>query len=100
MSKEKKEKISLTEYDPVETPEEVIEKDKDVDRKEAFRETYKRIMKIIPEYFTEQRKRRRNNNSGGSAFSQSIVVTRDKVTLETKETEKHEEKQEERERDD
>ena len=75
MAKEKKEKISLTSYDPVETPEEVIEKDKDFQRKEAFRESYKRIMKIIPDYFMEQRKKRKNATSGGTAFSQSIVVT-------------------------
>ena len=100
MSNKNKEKISLTSYDPVESPEEIIEKDKDTDRKEAFRETYKRIMKIIPDYFLEQRKKRKNATSGGTAFSQSIVVTPEKVTLQTKEVEKKEQIQEERERED
>ena len=93
----KKEKFNLTGYDPVETPDEVIASDKNTERKEAFFETYKRIMKIIPEYFIEQRKKRRNGSSGGSAFSQSIVVTPDKATIETTGIEKHEEIQEERE---
>ena len=88
MSEEKseersKEKMSLTSYDPVETPEEVINSDKDTKRREAFKEAYKRITTIIPEYFMSQRKKRRNATSGGgTSFSQNIVVTPDKVSVE------------------
>ena len=83
MSDKKKNKITITSYDPVENPEDIIAADKDNDRKEAFKETYKRIMNIIPEYFMTLRKKRKNGGSGG--FSQNIVVTPEKVTLETKE---------------
>ena len=52
MAKEKqKNKVTLLGYDPVETPEEIIEKDKDQDRNKAFRESYKRVMQIIPYFF-------------------------------------------------
>lgn len=99
-SKKKSNKVHLLSYDPVETPEEIIAADKDIKRKEAFQETYKRIAKIIPEYFTT--KKRKNTTSGGgtarSPFSQNIVVTPEKVTLETKEV-VQEEKQEEKERE-
>ena len=81
-----KEKLSLTSYDPVETPEEVINSDKDTKRREAFREAYKRITTIIPEYFMTQRKRRKNaTGAGGTAFSQNIIVTPEKVSIERKE---------------
>ncbi len=101
MAKEKrgKEKVSLVGYDPVESPEEIIDADKDTNRKEAFKETYKRIATIIPEYFMSMRKKRKNSGAGGNAFSQNIVVTPDKVTLQTKEVSKTEEKVEERERE-
>lgn len=102
MAKEKKEKISLTSYNPVETPEEIIASDKDTNRREAFQKAYKVIANIIPGYFLEQRKKKNatSGGSGGTAFTQSIVVTPEKVTLETKENTKTEEKQEERERED
>ena len=83
--KEKENKVSFLGFDPVETPEEVINADKDVERREAFKETYKRIAKIIPEYFMSQRKKRKNTTSGGKAFSQNIIVTPDKATIQTKE---------------
>ncbi len=100
MAKEKtsKEKVSLVGYDPVESPEEIINSDKDTKRKEAFKETYKRIATIIPEYFMTMRKRRKGSGAGGTSFSQNIVVTPDKVTLQTKEVEKTVEKEEEKER--
>ena len=94
MTEKKKEKIRLTSYDPIEDPEEIIQADKDLNRKNAFANAYKTIMGIIPEYFLKQRKKHKNSTSGGSGFSQSIVVTPEKVTLETKEiAEKQEEKE-------
>ncbi len=87
----KKDKATLFGFDPVETPEEVINADKDIERKEAFKETYKRIAKIIPEYFMSQRKKRKNATSGGTAFSQNIVVTPEKATIQTKEIKNGEE---------
>lgn len=92
MAEVNKKKTTLLGFDPVETPEEVIEADKDIERKEAFKETYKRIAKIIPEYFMTQKKKRKNSTSGGTAFSQNIVVTPDKVTLQTKEVKEEGEK--------
>ncbi len=89
---EKKKKISLTNVDLVETPEEIISADKDLKRKEAFAETYKRIATIIPEYFMTQRRKRKNGSSGGTSFTQNIVVTPDKVTVQTNEVENVEEK--------
>ena len=100
MSSKKKEKISLTSYDPVESPEEIIAADKDTKRREAFQKAYKVIANIIPGYFLEQRKKKNATSGGGTAFSQSIVVTPEKVTLETKENAPKEQIQEERERDD
>ena len=100
MAKEEKskEKVSLIGYDPVESPEEIINADKDTNRKEAFKEAYKKIATIIPEYFMTMRKRRKGTGAGGTSFSQNIVVTPDKVTLQTKEVSKNEEKVEEKER--
>ena len=96
--KSKKQKVGLFNYDPVETPEEIIDADKDLDRKEAFKETYKRVAKIIPEYFMTQKKKRKNTSSGGTAFSQNIVVTPEKATIQTSEgKEVKEEKKEEKE---
>ncbi len=99
--KNKNEKVNILSYDPVETPEEVIAKDTDVERKAAFQETYKRIAKIIPEYFMSQKKKRKNATSGGgTAFSQNIVVTPEKVEVQTNEVESKEEIKEEKERED
>ena len=101
MSNKKKEKVSLTSYEPAETPEEIIAADKDIKRKEAFQKAYKVIANIIPGYFLEQRKKKNaTSGGGGTAFTQSIVVTPEKVTLEKKEVGHKEEKQEERERED
>ena len=97
MAKEKqKNKVTLLGYDPVETPEEIIEKDKDQDRNKAFRESYKRVMQIIPDYFLEQRRKRKRKNGttgGGTSFTQNIVITPENVKIET--TEKGEQVQEE-----
>ncbi len=97
--KKKNEKISLTSYDPVETPEEIINSDKDTKRREAFKEAYKRITTIIPEYFMSQRKKRKNAaGTGGTSFSQNIVVTPEKVSIEKTEL-NHQEKENEKEND-
>ena len=98
--REKENKVGLLKYDPVETPEEIISSDKDSNRKKAFAETYQRIAKIIPEYFMTQRKKRKAGGSGGTAFSQNIVVTPDKVSVQTNEVKQVEvEKEEEKERE-
>lgn len=98
-SKKKSKKVHLLSYDPIETPEEIIAADKDQNRREAFRETYKRIAKIIPGYFmAEQNRRRKPTSGGGTSFSQKISITPEKTTLETKEV-VNEERQEEKERE-
>ena len=101
MAKEntQKSKVTLLGYDPVETPEEVMDKDKDATRKDAFKESYKRVMQIIPDYFLEQRKKRKNSTTGGgTSFTQNIVITPENVKIETMEkgeTEAQEEKERE-----
>lgn len=102
MAKENKQKskVTLLGYDPVETPEEVMDKDKDTARKEAFKESYKRVMQIIPDYFLEQRKKRKNGSTGGgTSFTQNIVITPENVKIETMEKGEAD-KQEEKERED
>lgn len=95
--KEKKERLKLTVSDEVEDPEVTINADPDASRREAFKETYKRIAKIIPEYFIIQRmKRKKATSSGGTSFTQNIFVNQNNVKLETKEVTK-EEKQGEKE---
>lgn len=94
-----KDRITLLSYDPIETPEEIIEKDKDNTRKEAFLEANKRVAMIIPEYFKkEQKKKRKNSTSGGTAFSQkfsqNIVITPEEVVVQAKEVNKEAEKEE------
>ena len=91
-----KNRVTITSYDPVEEPEDVIAADKDNERKEAFKETYKRIMTIIPEYFMTLRKKRKTGSAGG--FSQSIVVTTDKAMVETKEMSEQENQNEKEEK--
>lgn len=86
-NKEKRKENLLTFDTSVEDAEDIIAADKDIERRTAFQEAYKRIAKIIPEYFLAQRKKRKNGATGGTAFSQNIVVAPDKVTLQTKETE-------------
>ena len=83
----KRRKENLLTFDlTVETPEDIIAADKDENRKNAFKEAYKVIANIIPEYFIKRRKKRNNSSSsGGTAFSQNIVVTADKATVQTKE---------------
>lgn len=89
MSKEKgtKKKVSFLGYDPIETPEEIINTDKNVDRRDAFKEAYKVVMKIIPEYFLTKRKKRKAGSgaSGGNSFTQNIIVTTENVKIETNE---------------
>ncbi len=103
--KKKKERnvANLLAYDStVEEPQDIIDSDKDLKRKEAFQETYKRIANIIPEYFMTRRKKRKNSTSGGTSFSQNIVVTPEKTTVEIKETTvetKEETQKEEKERE-
>lgn len=97
--KKEKKKFNFTGYDPIEDPEEIIAKDTNQSRREAFQRAYRVIANIIPSYFMQKKKKNASSSGGGSAFSQSIVVTPEKVTLETKESAK-EEKQEERERED
>lgn len=94
----KKNRMTLTGFDPVDTPEEIIQSDKDNNRKQAFQEAYKRIAKIIPEYFMTQRKKK-NSTSGGSSF-QKIVVTEKGATVQATETKvKQENVKEEKERE-
>lgn len=78
-------RISLTGYDPVESPENVIAADKNSERKKAFSETYKRVMQIIPEYFLTHKNKRNGSSgtSGGNSFTQNIVVTQENVKIET-----------------
>ncbi len=82
----KRRKENLLTYDlTVEEPEDIIAADKDENRKNAFKEAYKVIANIIPEYFITKRKKRKNSSSGGTSFSQNIIVTADKATVQTKE---------------
>ena len=100
----KRRKENLLTFDlTVETPEDIIAADKDENRKNAFKEAYKVIANIIPEYFITRRKKRNNSSSsGGTAFSQNIVVTADKASVQTKvvvENTKQEIEKEDRERE-
>lgn len=97
--KKKGKKVNLLSYDPVETPEEIMDKDKNTARKEAFKESYKKVMQIIPDYFLEQRRKRKNSTTGGgTSFTQNIVITPENVKIETMEKEEKE-SQEEKERE-
>lgn len=101
MAKEKegKNKVSLLSYDPVETPEEIIDKDKDIDRRAAFRDAYKKVMSIIPEYFIKQtRKRKPGTSGGGTSFTQNIIITPENTKVETKEISENQ-REEEKERE-
>ena len=98
--KQDKQKVSLLGFDPTETPEEIIDGDKNNDRKEAFKEAYKKVMQIIPDYFMTQRKKRKSSGSSGG-FTQNIIVTPEVAKIETKEQEVQEptmEREEEREK--
>ena len=96
----KKERISLTKYDPIESPEEIIAADKDIKRRKAFDEVFKRIDLFAIKLGLLPNRKKPTSGGGGTAFTQSIVVTPEKATLETKEVTQKEEKQEERERED
>ncbi len=99
MAKEEKSKVTLLGYDPVETAEEIIDGDKDIDRKTAFKEAYKIVMQIIPEYFIKQkRKRKPGTSGGGTSFTQNIIITPENTKIETNEIgEKQAEEEKERE---
>lgn len=83
-SKETNDKMSLTGFDPVETPEEIIASDKDSERREAFKEAYKKAMTIVPNYFLMPKKRKPNSGSSGGGFSQEIKITPESIKVETK----------------
>lgn len=99
--KKSKDRLNLVGYDPVESPEEIIGADKNIDRKEAFKQAYVKVMMIVPEYFINKKKKKKNGaggSSGGNSFTQNIVVTPENVKLETKETVTEQEREEEREK--
>lgn len=101
MAKEKdtKNEVTLLGYDPVETPEEIIDSDNNDDRKDAFKQAYKKVMQIIPDYFMTARKKRKGTGaSGGNSFTQNIIVTTDNIKLETNEIDKQDLKKEDKER--
>lgn len=82
-------KVTLLGYDPIETPQEIISSDKNDERKESFKQAYKKVMQIIPDYFISQRKKRKaSGGAGGKSFTQSIIVTPENVKVETNEIEK------------
>lgn len=99
-SKKSKDRLNLVGYDPVESPEEIISSDKNIDRKDAFKEAYKKVMMIVPEYFIKKTKKKKagSSSSGGNSFTQNIVITPENVKLETKENEVSIEREEEREK--
>lgn len=81
-------KITLLGCDNVETAREVIESDKNTARKKAFLDAYEKTKLIVPDLFIKNQRKKKNgsSNSGGKGFSQEIIVTPEKVNLETKET--------------
>lgn len=84
MSKKTSDKMSFFGSDNVESPKEIIDADKDTDRKAAFKDAYKRNMQIIPGYFTKKKpKGSTSESSGGKSFTQNIIVTQEGVNLET-----------------
>lgn len=86
-----KEKNRMKFFDPdfVESTREIIDSDKNNERKLAFAESYKKIMQIIPGYFLKKKNKPGSSSSGGNNFvksiAQNIIVTNEKVELETKE---------------
>lgn len=93
-----KDKVSLLGYDPVETAEEIINKDTNMERKKAFHDAYKVVMQRFAELFVNP-KRKKTSTSGGTAFSQNIIITPEQVKIETNKEFVQEEKQEENERE-
>lgn len=98
MPKNNEKKINLLSEDDITTPEEIINKDKDVDRREAFKKAYENIRLIIPTYFMTNRKRKKSSGNAGG-FSQQIVVDVNQAKIETKMEETHNQEKENRERE-
>ena len=96
MAEGNKRKITFLGNDGVQDPEMIIDSDKNNDRKNAFREAYKRAMQIVPDYFMKKKRK----PSGG--FSQSVIITPEEVKVETKEVQQEvtEDNDRERERED
>ncbi len=99
MSKKDNEKMNLLSEDDITTPEDIISKDKDNDRREAFKKAYENIRLIIPNYFMTNR-RKKNGSSGAGGFSQQIVVDVNQAKVETKIEEKPQSTKESMERED
>lgn len=99
--KKSNEKISFLGFDPVETPEEIIDKDSDIDRKKAFRDSYKVVMQRFADLFVNPKRKKTSTSgsTGGKAFTQNIIVTPEQVKIETNKESMQEEKQEEKERE-
>lgn len=78
-------KMNFLSPDLVESPREVIDSDKNNDRKIEFANSYKKIMQIIPEYFLKKKKKKAgtSSDSGGSSFAQSIIITNEIAKIET-----------------
>lgn len=101
MSKENKKKVTLLGSDGVQDADLIIASDKNNERKEAFREAYKKAMRIVPDYFMTIGKRKRKAGSTSSGgFSQNIIVTPENVKVETKEVQQEVTEKEDRERED
>lgn len=101
MAENKQDKVTLLGCDNVETAREIIESDKNTERKKAFLDAYERTKLIVPEFFIKQQRKRKNSSdsSGGKGLSHRIIVTPQKVESETKGLEESVEK-EEKERED
>ena len=98
MSKNDDKKINLLTEDDVTTPEEIINRDKDNNRKEAFKKAYENIKLIIPNYFMSTR-RKKAGSGGTGGFSQQIVVDVNQAKVETKIEEKSQQVKESEERE-
>lgn len=92
-------KVSFLGCDNVETAREIIESDKNTARKKAFLEAYEKTKLIVPNYSINSKKpKNASSSSGGRTFSQNIIVTPEKVEIETMENEqKQPEEEKERE---
>ncbi len=103
MAKDKKaEKMSVFGSDNVSSAEEIIAADKNVNRQKDFREAYQRIKLRFPHLFLEPKSKKNGNATSGGSFTQNIIVTSEKVKVETKEVTNKEATMEDkdRERDD
>lgn len=100
MSKQTRDQMSFFDSDNIETAQEIIDADKNNNRKVAFNEAYKKVMQIIPEYFLKKKKKNSGTgDSGGTSFTQNIIVTTQNVKLETNQI-SEEQVEEDRERED